>query len=615
MALKYIATGGSNGAAGDSGTPWATADYAFQHVSPGDTILAYGGIYNQNIYSPGVSGSAGLPITLTPVPGQYVEFAPVGLTGYTVYFFSNERYLKISGIVINGIGTTYGPAKIEAYDLSVGNPGDIDLDGCVIFSDTSSVATPPALRVGVEVAATLAGTRGHNTVQNCTIYHCTAYAIYCSASTNTFYNNNCYDVNYGGIHLSASYPGVSPDNNVVDSNYVHDIVNGYDNRFFGIITGSGGPTGNLIKNNVIARINGADVNNSGLVAYTGTNNLFYYNTITECSGAGIAIIQTSVTGTQVIGNISYANAQGNYYNIGTSTVHTTNVDDGTNPLFTDAASSTYTLLAGSPAINAGTTEASVPVDILGVTRPQGPAYCIGAYEFVSGGGGPWSVVAQAKAGSSNTVSVTTSAVDTSTADLIIINVGWYSGISAVLIVTDSKGNLYTPLTAHTNASSVVDQLFYCPQPITGSGHTFTATGGDAIYPGINVLAVSGSAVAPFGAESAGGTATAASTIQPGSLTPAADNALMVTGVGWDGDSAGVSVNQSFVANVLPFAVTFNEGAALAYLVLAVAAAKNPTWNLTTSLVDGMSASQAWFATATAPSTAKGQYYNMAYGGG
>lgn len=615
MAFKYIATGGSNGAAGDIGTPWATADYAFQHVSPGDTIYARGGTYNQNIYSPGVSGTAGNLITLAAYPGEYVEFAPIGLTGYTVYFFSNERYLRVTGITINGIGTTYGPAKIESYDLSVGDPGDIIIDYCDIFSDTSSVGVFPNLRVGVEVAATINGTRGHNLVQYCRIFHCTAYAIYCSGSNNRFFHNDCYDVNYGGIHINNATGVTSADNNDTDSNYVHDIVNGYDNRFFGIIMGSGNPTGNLTRNNIIARINGADVNNSGLVAYTGTNNLFYYNTITECSGAGIAIIQVSVTGTQVIGNISFANAQGNYYNIGTGTVHTTNLDTGTDPLFTNPGASDYTLQGGSPAINAGTTEVLVPVDYAGVSRPQGPAYCIGAYEYVSGGGGPWAVVAQVKAGSSNTVSVTTSAVNTSTADLIIINVGWYSGISAVLVVTDSKGNLYTPLTAHTNASDVVDQLFYCPQPTVGSGHTFTATGGGAIYPGINVLAVSGSAVAPFGAESAGGTATAASTIQPGSLTPGADNALMVTGVGWDGDSAGVSVNQSFVANTLPFAVTFNEGASLAYLVLAVAAAKNPTWNLTTTLTDGMSASQAWFATAVAPSTAKGQYYNLVYGGG
>jgi hypothetical protein len=40
------------------------------------------------------------------------------------------------------------------------------------------------------------------------------------------------------------------------------------------------------------------------------------------------------------------------------------------------------LTVGSPAIDAGTTNAYT-TDILGVTRPQGSAFDIGAYEFVA----------------------------------------------------------------------------------------------------------------------------------------------------------------------------------------------------------------------------------------
>lgn len=48
-------------------------------------------------------------------------------------------------------------------------------------------------------------------------------------------------------------------------------------------------------------------------------------------------------------------------------------------LFTDAASSIYTLAAGSSAIDAGKSTGP-STDILGTTRPQGAAYDVGAYE-------------------------------------------------------------------------------------------------------------------------------------------------------------------------------------------------------------------------------------------
>src|SRR5207302_750960 len=49
--------------------------------------------------------------------------------------------------------------------------------------------------------------------------------------------------------------------------------------------------------------------------------------------------------------------------------------------FVNAAANDFHLQAGSPAIDAGITLAQVPVDADGVSRPQGKAYDIGAYEF------------------------------------------------------------------------------------------------------------------------------------------------------------------------------------------------------------------------------------------
>jgi predicted outer membrane repeat protein len=51
------------------------------------------------------------------------------------------------------------------------------------------------------------------------------------------------------------------------------------------------------------------------------------------------------------------------------------------PLFVDAAAGNYRLQAGSPCIDTGTTATDLETDILGVSRPQGKDYDMGAYEY------------------------------------------------------------------------------------------------------------------------------------------------------------------------------------------------------------------------------------------
>jgi hypothetical protein len=49
-------------------------------------------------------------------------------------------------------------------------------------------------------------------------------------------------------------------------------------------------------------------------------------------------------------------------------------------LFVDAAGNDYQLSPTSPALDTGETRDDVPDDIVGVARPQGPGFDIGAYE-------------------------------------------------------------------------------------------------------------------------------------------------------------------------------------------------------------------------------------------
>ena len=87
-------------------------------------------------------------------------------------------------------------------------------------------------------------------------------------------------------------------------------------------------------------------------------------------------------GNAIRNNIAYLNDT-NMSATGSNTLTTNLV--GTNPIFVNAAGNDFQLQSNSPAINAGITLADIVTDYAGVTRPQGAAYDIGAYEYNASG--------------------------------------------------------------------------------------------------------------------------------------------------------------------------------------------------------------------------------------
>ena len=108
----------------------------------------------------------------------------------------------------------------------------------------------------------------------------------------------------------------------------------------------------------------------------------YNNTVygqkASARDTGIKVSEGAVD-TEVKNNIAYNNATNIVdEGIGTSLAANLTLD----PKFVDAAAANFALQAGSPAIDRGETLSEVPKDYNGVPRPQGPAYDIGAYEYV-----------------------------------------------------------------------------------------------------------------------------------------------------------------------------------------------------------------------------------------
>lgn len=174
------------------------------------------------------------------------------------------------------------------------------------------------------------------------------------------------------------------------------------------------------------------------------------------------------------------------------------------------------------------------------------------------------------AGSINFSSVTTNAINTTGANLIVI-AGASGGASTI---TDSKSNTWTALTARTDVGTGQSQLFYCFNPTVGSGHTFTNT---QVAPAISVMAFSNSIAFDVQNGSIGATVT---TLSTGSVTPSFNNCLVVSGLEINGAAGAVwTIDSGFTANTyIPDVGGSCVGCGMAYKIQTTATAVNPAWS-------------------------------------
>lgn len=201
--------------------------------------------------------------------------------------------------------------------------------------------------------------------------------------------------------------------------------------------------------------------------------------------------------------------------------------------------------------------------------------------------------------------VTTSAINTTGATLIVVQISEYS-VGASIALTDSQGNTWTALTVKNQGNSR-SQLHYCVSPSTSASHTFTY--GTALrYPSICVQAFSGvSTSSPFDVQNTNG-ASAATTVTTGSVTPSQNDEVLITGLCFE-TTGTISINSSFtISNQVNYAFGNNFGSAMAYKIQTTAGAENPTWSKTgtgTSFATGIATFKA-----TASATNTTNFFNL-----
>jgi hypothetical protein len=171
-------------------------------------------------------------------------------------------------------------------------------------------------------------------------------------------------------------------------------------------------------------------------------------------------------------------------------------------------------------------------------------------------------------------SVTTSAIDTTGATLLVIAVAYYNTPT----ISDNKvGNTWNIVPAASIQAPDLQTLAYyvCYPVSTGTNHTFTASGGGANYPALTVSAWSGTVTA-----SAPDQTNKSQSRSPGSVLPSASEELVITAVTAGGSSSGgTSIDSGFtvldIVNGVP-GVAFS--AAGAYKIQTTAATESPAWS-------------------------------------
>lgn len=135
-------------------------------------------------------------------------------------------------------------------------------------------------------------------------------------------------------------------------------------------------------------------------------------------------------------------------------------------------------------------------------------------------------------------SVTTSAMDSTGADTIIISVQTYNTSVPLTAISDSKSNVFVQL-SHNDFGVYDQRIFLCRNPTVGGSHTFSFSTGGASYAVVSAVAFSGVGVLSANDYT---NATSVSSVSAGPLTATSNGSLFYFSIG-----TGSTVTQSSVS--------------------------------------------------------------------
>ena len=393
-ATYYVATNGNDGNAGTLSQPWKTLQHAADRVAPGDTIRVRGGNYaGANFETP---GTAAHPIVLEAYSGETPSITadnPVTPDGINL---EGASYMTVKGFTVNG-RTRAGIRAVTCQHVTI-RDNRMDQNGywgiitgfCDDLLIDHNVTSRSVQQHGIYVSNSgdrpvirrnfVWGNSGNGIHMNGDI----------SEGGDGIISNALVEANIVHANGATGGSGINCDglqNSLIRNNLL------YDNHASGIslyqIDGGGPSTGNRVLNNtVIVASNGR----WALNIQDGARNTTLRNNILYNLGSSRGVIDISAD--SLSGMTSDYNSVMNRFttNGGDSILTLAQWRQQTGQdahsfvatpaqLFVNAGGNDYHLSASSPAVNTGTTLADVPTDLSGLSRPQGGAYDVGAYEL------------------------------------------------------------------------------------------------------------------------------------------------------------------------------------------------------------------------------------------
>lgn len=330
-ATFYVSPTGSDGNPGTALFPWRTIQKAADTLRPGETAFVRAGLYLENVVITR-SGTATAPITIRNQPGERpVVRAGLGGVNSMPVQVRHAAYLRLQGLVLEG---ATGPSTTNVY-IS-GTAHDIELSECEVRNSTRQgfFSERTTARVHI-IGCHFHDNGGAGPLQQ-------DHNIYVEGSHHAIINNLIRNGPNGfGVQIYPSNDHVLVAGNTI-ANHFRD----------GIIVGSGGLTttvDGLIVNNVITH------NRLAISTYWG-----------GLPGSGNVARN----------NLAWGNREGDFTGSGLS-YQNNRVGD---PAYANTTLGDYRLRDSSAALDVAEPGYVSPVDLLGVSRPQGTGPDLGAYE-------------------------------------------------------------------------------------------------------------------------------------------------------------------------------------------------------------------------------------------
>jgi parallel beta-helix repeat protein len=342
-------------------------------VGADHTVEVWAGTYTEslsNMIPTGTSWSN--PFTLRARSGDTVIIRPSSGGPVVRITAGAAQYSIIQGFVLDGINQTTGAGVVElSGSIRFVRLLDNEIKNGYSYGGNCANIVYLGVVTGIEILKN----RLHDTL--------CGHVLYVEGSSNLAQGNELYNGKRYGIHNYSSIGGVYPSSNVYDSNWIHDTGTDDSRIAFAILLTTG--NNNRASNNLVTN------NQEGINVGPTSGNLVYNNTVygngvghsNQCCYEAIRLDRS--TSSIVQNNIVFGNASNRIYSDGTAQIDTNLFN---NPAFVNAAGNDFRLQAGSPAIDTGVAISATALDFVGVPRPQGGGYDVGAYEYTSGSTAP-----------------------------------------------------------------------------------------------------------------------------------------------------------------------------------------------------------------------------------